>query len=850
MGSSEGEEAKPEAMDTQEVQKTTEPVVEEKKEADAVVEERKEAAAAAKGETKGEDSERHKEKAEEEQKQAAKKEKKDKYNRKRPAPQPPDQGRAPQRAKKAPEAPARKLDPKYATYEGTTRTPPEKSKTIRKYLSRQVAALPLPVLYQDDSSCCPLILDGASGVGKTQQAFALLKVIPLVYVLMTEEKRSDTVGGQIIYKEMRDFTEMGNGFTGEKNILKNAMTLAEEESNKRSNKSDKSDRSDPYSVDFIESITPALGDLCEFVKTRVLTQSQPSGELTMGTKCSPKGLVLFIDEVLPGGLFGQDFLESYQKLRFLRNFGRANEMHVVLAGTAALAANITIPKSIPIPESRHQAGLIAWAEIAFLDALQDMDGPGKVRPLVAAWLEDYQGYPGSTNSSDNQYNARGILRHLQGKLLSSKKSAFEDKKKFIWLSGAYLQTAVENVSTPFCVPPSELVRSHFFEPAVMLDGHNNVYLGRGIDKIHRAAGPMRLRVLKRDGMDHQSNPKLWWALLAKEGTELLTGRVAGEVEQVAAAVSTVFSNVEYALSHCVQQCLAREPILAAALSKMHAFSPSQFQSAIQATYPETMAQRTKGALDGQLNELVVFAALQQACRGQGQEFTTSSVRDFITTLEKYLNVENFENFAISPFFYDFKPEREPSHQRRRMDITLVPQKDGETARVTTTLEGRLKTANKAGKQDLITKLNDEIRQWNELTPEGSDGDKLDTETVPWLVPACSHEKIRDARQAHGENLFGDIDIAALIPGGVTSRTDASAVSWKSGEKKWLFEFRAQIDYSMDQAREDLIDKCGNARCHAMLIACSDKRHSVCQYWVMQANDKDFLRVVLLVGDKR
>jgi len=47
---------------------------------------------------------------------------------------------------------------------------------IQEYLSRNTKAIPLPELFhKDDNTYAPLILDGASGMGKMQQAFALLK---------------------------------------------------------------------------------------------------------------------------------------------------------------------------------------------------------------------------------------------------------------------------------------------------------------------------------------------------------------------------------------------------------------------------------------------------------------------------------------------------------------------------------------------------------------------------------------------------------------------------------------------------------------------------------------------------
>jgi hypothetical protein len=63
-----------------------------------------------------------------------------------------------------------------------------------------------------------------------------------------------------------------------------------------------------------------------------------------------QGTVLFLDEVLPSKESPEAATERTlaERLRFLRSFGRALGMRVVMAGTAATAANmIGVPKYTP-----------------------------------------------------------------------------------------------------------------------------------------------------------------------------------------------------------------------------------------------------------------------------------------------------------------------------------------------------------------------------------------------------------------------------------------------------------------------------------------------------------------------
>ena len=129
---------------------------------------------------------------------------------------------------------------------------------------------------------------------------------------------------------------------------------------------------------------------------------------------------------------------------------------------------------------------------------------------------------------------------------------------------------------------------------------------------------------------------------------------------------------------------------------------------------------------------------------------------------------------------------------------------------------------------------------------------LNTVYMPWLVPACSPEKLREAVDRDSVALFEGLNIAGLVPGGTTNRMDAKAHSWSQNVPiSWAFEFRARRSYSVNEACENLVTKCGDDQSHhGMLIAVSEHRHSVCQSWTVEVDGRLFLRVVVLVGNKR
>jgi len=87
----------------------------------------------------------------------------------------------------------------------TISTPIPTPSQIDEYLSRKVKAVPLPTMCNRDETFAPLILDGASGVGKTQQAFALLRDgSKLIYLNLSDVMDA----AQKIYFEMGQLVDL------------------------------------------------------------------------------------------------------------------------------------------------------------------------------------------------------------------------------------------------------------------------------------------------------------------------------------------------------------------------------------------------------------------------------------------------------------------------------------------------------------------------------------------------------------------------------------------------------------------------------------------------------------------
>jgi hypothetical protein len=222
-----------------------------------------------------------------------------------------------------------------------------------------------------------------------------------------------------------------------------------------------------------------------------------------------QGTILFLDEVLPSirPPIGTT-ISAANRLRFMRNFGRALGMRVVMAGTAANAANM-IGEASPgdgdqLEGSRGGESDTSWILIQFLRSpipplhLQSDSLTRKhlERPLLAAILEKMK----LTTDSLLAFGPNRIL-YIATAIMKTKNSS--EQSKLIWLSGAWLASCSEVLPSPFRLRPAELVRGHVLEPALVMNKSfllkgivERPYVGSGVERVRRVMGPLQI-VLNR-----------------------------------------------------------------------------------------------------------------------------------------------------------------------------------------------------------------------------------------------------------------------------------------------------------------------------------------------------------------
>jgi hypothetical protein len=427
------------------------------------------------------------------------------------------------------------------------------------------------------------------------------------------------------------------------------------------------------------------------------------------------------------------------------------------------------------------------------------------RPLLATLLEE------------QAQILQGKSRKFQLKFLATKiasRKNFSPENMLIWLSGPWLASTSELLQvSPFKLRAAELVQGYFFEPAIVVHNDTNrPYLGTGLARVKRVKGSYRI-VLHRHNVDRT----IWWLIGAGEPPLPTT---------VNASFSKSFSDIEYSLSHCEQACLATEPVLAVCLSISHDFAVESFQPTFSKLWQETLPQRTCGRVDGELNEYAVFAALQLACRTYTYP-TTLSVRAMLTKLRSLLLVEP----VVPPVgLIELASENQILLQRPAVRTTLT-----------------ISVGEVSG---------------DEKNPEfhPTIDDRIDTalETMmPWLVPACSREILKNTVGRAGAELFDDAMIAGLVPGATNSPFDAYAYGWaEEASLQWAFEFKARSEYYNEaEAILSLNAKCATYRReeqkkgripekhHAMLVGITGAGPTKVLVWRVD----DQLRIVMLVN---
>lgn len=241
--------------------------------------------------------------------------------------------------------------------------------TFKEYLSHNVDAVPVPDIGHEDTTYPPhIILDGASGVGKTQQAFALMKSGgKVVYILLCS-------ADQKIYQ---DLNEVCLGFSEFRRLVAEFMQRQVQ-----------STTIDPCSTENIRTalMQNELQDLLKWMAEAALRYDKEAdmvycGEGSAAVQKKTQGIpkffenhIMLIDEAMPHVAQGtSEWQAAIDQLRFVRNFGRVLKMKVIPAGTSAVVSNMIEPfgdvnrHTSALPGSRKEpAALYCWAICHFL----------------------------------------------------------------------------------------------------------------------------------------------------------------------------------------------------------------------------------------------------------------------------------------------------------------------------------------------------------------------------------------------------------------------------------------------------------------------------------------------------
>ncbi len=741
------------------------------------------------------------------------------------------------------------------------RTVAPNTAAIQEYLSRNVKAIPLPELFhEDDHTYAPLILDGASGVGKTQQAFALLKTekCQLIYLNLASDRV--TLDSQPIYQEMRKLTKPEAIVRAITRAIKQVKAYTFDYEN------DSTDRFSEFALgrrveamfcstnrelDGLKALVEELQKSKLEYKNRAIRKVPVKVELTYRTF---NNVVLFIDEGLPQDPNDEDRL----RLRLLVNLGRAMGMRVVVVANAEAAVNL-----IPKPEKREKqasrmgGGGNALAEIVFLwqameeetmdtilpeSVLQKISLPATdlnrisselytvlknairmERPSVAVYIRDVL-----TECSDKPepVDWMTVLKSVGKKLEASKNRSKEEyliwrNNHLVWLAGPFLD-GVYKMPGAVRMQAHELVHGHFFEPCIAVDLEDQPLFIPWICGWKRRSSPLRLAI---QGVVNKMT--LLHSVTVQDDIDVPMRKTL----DCGSFTSKGFGAVDSCFSNCVQQCLKREPLLAVALSTIQ-LSPSEFNNAIAMNRRQTFSfsQPKFRAVNGELYEQTFFAAVQLASHSSSSStLELLDVVSFVKSLEPYIFDDDKET-AI-----DEALRLNPSVQTRQLS------KRGKLVWRNVKAKPQKRKGNKGPK---LQNLDDDVK----LTAQKVDDMKkqLCGYLIPWLVPASNGDDLLKSCK----ELFPDGMVAGLVPSEMNGRFDAHAyvVSQSEAAVDWVFEFHALVSkYTLDEAMSDLEAKCKDGEgksCHAMLIAfCADSKSEACAWF----NDK-LVRVVVVFGD--
>ena len=554
-------------------------------------------------------------------------------------------------------------------------------------------------------------------------------------------------------------------------------------------------------------------------------------------------------------------MEDKELLRFVRNCGRMLEMQVVSAGTATVVANLVAPVSQPDVSRQDPRESFRLAVCSF------MWKPMTVKAVKDALLrfesmatEELQAVlskerPLLVHTFLQVFAENNILESLErvGARLCEQKNLFSNiGLKTMWLSGAWLADRKGWSTSPHNIKAPDLVRGHYFEPAIVALDNRMPRLQGGISRIANVPGPLIATVYHIASSDTTTATLVTTAATTKRPLWVLSTEFPAGSKAPISATATDFGAVHAALSSCVQQCLAREPLLAIAMSTQHRLSENEFKQGITECFQASHAEHCLDSMSVEQLELVVFAALQLANGANIHE--PLKVPDFCKNLLKYL-APNACGEQVMVADHIVSKLQIPS-------IAYLPMKHTveETQYESSIAQGEMASRRKEVNAN-IRKSNGNLKEGK--TPRPEDHSPIPTvhsakemaleTTIPWLVPSCLKEKYESSLPGLQRH-FDDMNIAALVPG----LCDIDAYQWPpsgdgSNNLLWKFEVKGRsTNYPMSDGVKDLVKKCGDhghtdGLHHAMLIAVRGQWGSETCIWLVEKNNVKYLRVVLLLS---
>ena len=403
----------------------------------------------------------------------------------------------------------------------------------------------------------------------------------------------------------------------------------------------------------------------------------------------------------------------------------------------------------------------------------------------------------------------------------------------IWLSGIWLSSENDErySSSYYFISPPDLVRGHFFEPAVSVNCRNGnadrliPCLGAGSKRYHvigaASIKSMTLFNVGAGDLVRSSDEDMRNVLKEKNynSDELWLLSLNGE-----GAITDDFRNVKEAVTLCIQQCLSKEPLLAIALSTAHRLTVKQFKRGIHETFKTSYTDWSLGIMNGELVELIVYAALQQA---NGYDLKKpNGIAAFIRRLVQYLSpATSVGNPSL--------PRLKERICREHLNCTVHYDEKKEE-----NLNDCFYTKEENDSEQRFTPNGDMEKFFSQFGP------------IPWLVPAATGTHFTGYEDI--STMLGALNVAALVPGRNNDRLDIKAYQWPpllaSPETLWKFEVRARRGYDEGKAWRDLRSKCKDesdspGRFHAMLIGVRDGKTKI----YAGKNKNGHLRIVILIS---